>query len=194
MSELAYLLAVQACVRGTGVPAGLEGPQRDEVSAWLAALDAPPSRREQLRERLGIPRDADVPEEREAAVAFDDVDLAEDAPPPRKNAFRWRTHRGGVGFVAGAVLGVGVAVAVASPNMTPLLVFGAAGGGHIVGRRVRVPRCTGCASVVDGSAKVCTSCGATLRGDISQLSDRLEAEERLEAEAHPHDDRDARPD
>ncbi|MBL0213216.1 MAG: hypothetical protein IPQ07_04985 [Myxococcales bacterium] len=181
MSELAYLLAVQAAVCGTGVPDGLGGPQRDEVSAWLSVL-AP--QRTELRERLGIPPDAEAVPHREKPERFADIDLAEDAPPPRKTAFRWRTHRGGVGFVAGAVLGVGVAVAVATPSLTPLLIFGAAGGGHVVGRRVRVPRCTACASVVEVSATTCRACGAALRGDIAQLSDRLEAEERLEAEAH----------
>jgi hypothetical protein len=190
MSEIAFLLAVQAVIRGAGVPAGLSGPQRDEVNEWITALAA---QRTELRERLGIARDAEATTAREVPVRFADVDLAEDAPPPRKNAFRWRTHRGGVGFVAGAVLGVGVAVAVASPNMTPLLVFGAAGSGHVLGRRVRVPRCTACASVVDAAATVCTSCGAALRGDIAQLADRLEAEERLEAEARTDRD-DLRPD
>ncbi len=193
MSELAFLLAVQAVVRGAGAPAGLSGPQRDEVNEWITAL-AP--QRSALRERLGIASDVEPTTERDLPVLFTDVDLAEDAPPARKNAFRWRTHRGGIGFVAGAVLGVGMAVAVATPSFTPLLVFGAAGGGHLMGRRVRVPRCTACASVVPATATVCGSCGAALRGDISDLSERLDAEERLEAEAREaRDDRDdARPD
>ncbi len=190
MSELAYLLAVQSAVRGTGVAAGLSGPQRDEVTAWLAVL-AP--QRTELRERLAIGRDEEAVDHRDPPVRFMDFDVREDAPPPRKTAFRWRTHRGGVGFVAGAVLGVGVAVAVATPNLTPLLVFGAAGGGHVLGRRVRVPRCTACASVVFDGAAVCPACGAVLRGDIAQLADRLEAEERLEADARADRD-EVRPD
>ncbi len=179
MSELAYLVAVQSAVRGAGVPLGLSGPQRDEVSEWLTTLSA---QRARLREQLGIASDAATASARPVVEPFTDVDLSEDASAPRRNAFRWRTHRGGVGFVAGAVLGVGVAVAVAAPNVTPLLIFGAAGGGHVIGRRVRVPRCTACASVVDSSAQTCRSCGAALRGDIAALADRLEAEERLEAE------------
>lgn len=190
MSELAFLLAVQAVVRGAGVPAGLSGPQRDEVNEWITALSG---QRAQLLERLGIAVDAEGPSARELPVRFDDIDLSEDAPPPRKNAFRWRTHRGGVGFVAGAVLGVGVAVAVASRNITPLLVFGGAGGGHLVGRRIRVPRCTACASVVEADALECHACGAALRGDIAELADRLDAEERLEAETRG-DREDLRPD
>ncbi len=184
MSELAYLLAVQAVVRGAGVPAGLSGPQRDEVNEWIMALSP---RRTELRQRLGIAPDAEGASDRPAPVRFEDIDLAEDAPPPRKTAFRWRTHRGGVGFMCGAVLGVGVAVAAASSSITPLLVFGVAGGGHVLGRRIRVMRCSACASVVDAAATVCGSCGASLRGDIAQLADRLEAEERLERD-------DARPD
>ena len=190
MSDLAFLLGVQAAVRGASVPAGLSGPQRDEVNEWITALSA---QRSELRERLGIARDAEAGDEREVPVQFSDIDLGEDAPPLRKNAFRWRTTRGGMGAVCGAVLGIGMAVAAASPNFTPLLVFGAAGGGHVLGRRIRVPRCSACASVVPATAAVCESCGAALRGDIAQLSDRLEAEERLEAEAL-HDRDDLRPD
>jgi hypothetical protein len=192
MSELAFLLAVQAVVRGTGAPAGLSGPQKDEVAAWVTALAG---QQAQLRERLGIEPGAEIVETRPPAVAFDDLDLDEDAPPPRKNAFRWRTHRGGVGFIAGAVFGVGVAMAVAVPNAAPLIVIGAAGSGHVLGRRVRVPRCTNCASVVAATAATCPHCGATLRGDIADRADRLEAEERLEAELRgSQSERSTRPD
>ncbi len=182
MSELAYLLGVQAVVRGSGVPAGLSGPQRDEVGEWIATLGSD-TKRAELRERLGIASDGGATEERPRPERFDDVDLAEDAPAPRRNAWRWRTHRGGVGFIAGAVLGVGVSVAIAVPSATPILVIGAAGSGHVIGRRVRVPRCTGCASVVGADDVHCASCGAILRGDIASPAERLDAEERLEAEA-----------
>jgi len=84
--------------------------------------------------------------------------------------------------VAGAVFGVGVAMLIASRGASPWLVLGSAGGGHVVGRRVRVPRCSACASVVPSAATRCESCGAVLRGDIASLSERLEAEERLEAD------------
>jgi hypothetical protein len=183
MSELAFLVAVQAVVRDGEVPAGLGGPQRDEVSAWISKLA---KQRDSLRDQLGIAAGKQHVD-REAAVRFDDVDLDEDVARARKNAFRWRSHRGGVGFIAGAVLGWGVTVASASPHLTPLFVFGAAGGGHLIGRRVRVPRCTGCASIVGTGDHVCSSCGAALRGDIDKPADRLEAEERLEAEARGDD-------
>lgn len=181
MSALAFLLAVQAVVRDALVPPeGLEPPQKDEVIAWIAALRG---RGAELRARLGIASDASG-REREAVIAFPNVAL-EDEPPPRKTAFRWSTHRGGVGLIAGAVLGVGVAAFVASRGMSPIVVFGGAATGHIVGRRVAVPRCSACANIVGKGATVCPRCGAALRGDIAQLSDRLEAEERLEEENRP---------
>ncbi len=177
MSELAYLLAVQAVVRGAGVPQGLSPPQRDEVAAWHAALTP---RQSELGRALGLSRDSSNSVGRPSAVMFEDIDLEDDPAPPRKNAFRWRTHRGGVGFLAGAVVGMGVSFVIASQGAIPWIVLGAATSGHVVGRRVRVPRCSGCASVVPETAMQCAKCGATLRGDIERLSDRLEAEERLE--------------
>ena len=176
MSALAYLLAVQAVVRDSLVPPeGLSPPQKDEVVAWIAALRG---RGAELRTRLGI---GDVrADERELAIAFPGVSV-DDEPPPRKTAFRWSTHRGGVGLIAGAVLGVGVAATVASRGMLPIVVFGGAACGHVVGRKVPVPRCSACANVVAKTATVCPRCGAALRGDIASLADRLEAEERLEA-------------
>lgn len=184
MSELAYLLAVQAVVRGAGAPHGLSPPQRDEVAAWLAVLRPEASA---LRERLGIPaavlatggRSARATPRRAPVVPFDDVDVEADAPAPR-TAFRWRTHRGGVGFIAGAALGMGLAIALATPGGAPWIVVGGAAGGHVLGRRVRVPRCSSCASVLAPVANTCAHCGATIRGEIERLSDRLEAEELLE--------------
>ncbi|HEY4176808.1 MAG TPA: zinc ribbon domain-containing protein [Kofleriaceae bacterium] len=179
MADLAYLLAAQAVVRGADIPPGLLPPQRDEVRAWMAKLDA-----RGLSEQLGISQhEIDAAREKvDARVkpdAFTDLDLEEDAPP-RRNAFRWRTHRGGVGLIAGAVLGLGISAAVAAPEATVWIVLGAASSGHVAGRRVRVPRCSGCASVVDPDSTTCPHCRAALRGDIASLAERLEAEERLE--------------
>ncbi|HUJ59934.1 MAG TPA: hypothetical protein VLX92_15625, partial [Kofleriaceae bacterium] len=176
MSSLAYLLAVQAVVRGDrAVPEELAPPQHDEASAWFRALA---ERGPELRARLGVPADA-APGVRREAVAFDDAVLEDDAPPP-KIAFRWRSHRGGIGLVAGAVLGLGIAVAGVARSAIPAVALGAAVCGHVIGRRVRVRRCTACASIVPEGAPICPSCGAELRGDIAHLSDRLEAEERLD--------------
>jgi len=184
VSSLAYLLAVQAVVRapdGKAVaPPGLEPPQRDEVSAWIKALRG---ERAALRARLGIAADV-VATQRSAPEPFTDLEADEElAQVVRKNAFRWRTHRGGVGLIAGTVFGVSVAMFVASRGMLPWAAMGGATGGHVLGRRIRVPRCSACASVIPDDAAQCPHCGALLRGEIASLSDRLEAEEALEAES-----------
>jgi hypothetical protein len=181
MSVLAYLLAVQAIVRGTNRPSAKLGPpQRDEVTAWIDVLRG---QQHELRERLGIPLAATSDHARPEVVAFEDAAAepsSEDTP--RRNAFRWRTNRGGVGALAGTVFGVGASVLIASRSLSPWVMIGAAGAGHLFGRRVQVPRCSGCSSVVGPTAELCRHCGARLRGDIAHLSDRLEAEERLEEE------------
>ncbi|HVK89197.1 MAG TPA: zinc ribbon domain-containing protein [Kofleriaceae bacterium] len=176
MSELAFLLAVQAAVRGAAVPGGLSPPQRDEVTSWLGELR---DRAGELKERLGIADDAEVPVARPLVVAFDDVDLDDVAEVARPDAFRWRTHRGGLGFFAGAVVGAGAGMMVAMPSAMLGIVVGTATVGHLIGRRVLVPRCSACATVVRAGAPTCGHCGAALRGDIDHLNDRLEAEERL---------------
>jgi hypothetical protein len=174
-SSLAYLLAVQACVRGEHEPpAGLAAEQRREVAAWLAVLEGSAGA---LRERLGIASDA-RPGTRPEVVAFD-VGQLEDDPPVRANAFRWQTHRGGVGLVAGTVLGVGFAVVLATRAAAPLAIAVGAVCGHVAGRRVRVVRCSSCATICAADATTCPKCGAALRGDIARLADRLDAEEHL---------------
>ncbi|MDQ3370229.1 MAG: hypothetical protein M3680_32835, partial [Myxococcota bacterium] len=75
----------------------------------------------------------------------------------------------------------GLSLATAWPGAAPWLVFAAGGSGHVLGRRVRVARCSACVTVLDVRAQTCRSCGANLRGDIARLADRLEAEEQLEA-------------
>lgn len=168
MSELAFLLAVQAAVRGDREPpAGLGGPQRDEVSAHLARLHG---QRAVLRARLGIPADAPATA-RPAAEPFD-VDLFADEAI-RKDAFRLRTHRGGVGALTGGVLGAGVALLVASRGLAPLAVVGV-GVGHVAGRRMRATRCTACASITPVDAPSCSACGAVLRATIDSAAERLD--------------------
>lgn len=176
MSELAYLLAVQAAVRGAEVPPGLSPPQRDEVAAWLDVLRP---RAAELARRLGIGGEADRDRERPPAVMFDELDLDDDPPPAAKIAFRWRSHRGGVGFLAGALFGVGVVAVDPISSAAPWILAGAAGAGHVAGRQLRIRRCSGCASVVREEAPSCPHCGAALRGNIERRDDRLEAEERL---------------
>jgi hypothetical protein len=177
MSALAYLLAVQAIVRGDDdPPRGLAPPQRDEVAGWMRALAG---QRSALRERLGIGAgDRAMAGERPRVEPFEEEPPVEE-PPPRPVAFRWHTHRGGIGFVAGTMMGMGLAF-VLSRGLMPVTMVGGATAGHVIGRRVRAPRCSACASVIAEQATSCARCGAAFRGDIASLSDRLEAEERLE--------------
>jgi len=178
MSSLAYLLAVQAVVRRAAEPPkGLSGPQRDEVSAWMRVLAV---HVDELRDRLGIGA-GDVATERPEVMPFDGVELA-DEEAPKKIAFRWRTNRGLVGFVAGATLGGGLALAVAR-QLAPIVLTATGMTGHLVGRRVKVLRCTACSTVVGPDDATCPHCGADLKGDIASLADRLDAEERYELDA-----------
>ena len=179
MSDLAFLLAVQAVVRDEDTPPeGLGGPQRDEVAGWIRALAAAGGQAA-LCERLGITiAEADAAVSRPEVVRFPDVELEQDAPIA-KNAFRWQTHRGGVGLVAGTVLGIGFAFGL-SRGLMPFTALGGATTGHLIGRRVRTPRCSACATIVRSDATTCWRCGAVLRGDIHSLNERLVAEERLE--------------
>jgi hypothetical protein len=177
------LLAVQAVVRGErAAPAGLGGPQRDEVMPWIEALA---DRAGELRERLGVPATADA-REREVPTPFTDVDLREDedAPIAKRNAFRWQTSRRGVGIIAGLAGGVGLALVIASTEpVFYSIAIGGVAAGDFLGRRVRVIRCSACATPIGEGAQTCKRCGAVMRGDIARLADRLDAEERLEDEA-----------
>ncbi|HEY5922679.1 MAG TPA: zinc ribbon domain-containing protein [Kofleriaceae bacterium] len=182
MSALAYMLAVQAVVRDDSLepPPGLAPPQRDEVAEWIKALDG---QQHTLQDRLGIDYvPTDIVEKARVAEPLDEELPPIEEPPPRPTAFRWQTHRGGLGFVAGTFLGVGLAFVV-SRGMMPLTALGGGTVGHVIGRRVRAPRCSACASVLRVGATSCPKCGALMRGDIASLSERLEAEERLEEES-----------
>lgn len=171
-SWLTYLVAVQAVLRGeTEPPKGLVPAQRREVEAWLEVLD-----RAALRSRLGITGDAPVGE-RPTPSAFPDAVLEPDVPR-HKIAFRWHTHRGLLGTTAGAF--IGSLVAALAPTLLAWFVIGGALAGHLAGRRIRVPRCSGCATILKRPAQRCTACGAVMRGDIAHLSERLAAEEQLQ--------------
>jgi hypothetical protein len=182
MSDLAYLLAVQAVVRGEAAPPrGLQPVQRDEVIGWLAVLR---DRGPELRSALAIPADAHSITERPVVERFEPTnvdDMVEPTPPPRR-AFRWQSHRGFLGFVLGA-LAIGIAGPAMLGSSSALLGFFVAGAvvGHLIGRNVRVARCSACATVVGLRAASCHKCSATFRGDIASLAQRLEAEEQLDA-------------
>lgn len=178
MSDLAFLIAVQAIVRGErSAPPGLGAPQRDEVTAWMETLAG---QERALRERLGVGV-AESVSERPKPVRFLDVDLGEDVAPVKRNGFRWATNRTGIGMMAGLAVGVGLAVAAAPSQLAfwSISLVGV-GAGSVLGQRVRVIRCSNCATVIGDGAPSCRKCGSTMRGDIARLADRLEAEERLE--------------
>ncbi|MDQ3334265.1 MAG: hypothetical protein M4D80_03825 [Myxococcota bacterium] len=178
MSDLAFLLAVQVLVRGERTaPPGLGAPQRDEVNAWLEALAG---RASELRTQLGV-SGAEDKAERPKPVRFVDVDMSEDVAAVKRNGFRWETHRGGVGMIAGLALGLGIAIA-AAPSQVAFwsISIGGVGVGSVLGRRIQAVRCSNCATVIGANAQSCRKCGSAMRGNIKRLSDRLEAEERLE--------------
>lgn len=191
MSELAYLLAVQAVVRGeTTPPAGLQSVQRDEVLTWLAALS---DRSAELRARLNIAADAEgvaarppiepLPPEVDDAESKAQVD---DADSRSRRGFRWQGHRGFYGFAMGSLAALALVIAISISGYqlttTPMLICLGVGAvvGRLVGRDTQVVRCSECATVVDLLATQCHKCGATFHGDITALSQRLEAAERLE--------------
>jgi hypothetical protein len=180
MSDLAFLLAVQAVVRGEATaPPGLGPPQKDEVTAWIVAL-APQA--DALRERLGV-RDVERGTTRPNPVRFTDVDMREDPEPAKRTGFRWETNRSGAGMFAGLALGFGIALAVAPSQLAFMSIsMAGVGAGNVVGRKMRAIRCSNCAHVVGAGAQRCGKCGSLMRGDIKRLAERLEAEERLESE------------
>jgi catechol 2,3-dioxygenase-like lactoylglutathione lyase family enzyme len=148
MSDLAYLIAVQMVVRGaTTLPRGLSPPPRDEATAWLAVLR---DHRAELCVRLGIALDAAAIAERPAVQPFDDLDGdAADSPEPEtagRRAFRWQMHRGFFGFGVGFAGAVGAAIAIAAvmPIAGPVAacLIGGPIVGHLLGRQVRIARCS----------------------------------------------------
>jgi hypothetical protein len=173
MSELAYLLAVQAVVRGEPEPPpGLAPPQRDEVTAWIDALRG---RAGALRERLGIAADARG-EARPEAVPFEDA--AREQARRRRIAFRWQTHRASEGVITGAILAAATSL-YAMPHGLVVFALGGALVGLSVGRALRIARCSTCATAIALAAAACHRCSATMYGDIARRSDRLEAEDRV---------------
>jgi hypothetical protein len=186
MSDLVYLLAVQAVVRGeTEPPRGLKPVQRDEVTAWLEALR---DRARELRGALAVPADARPIPERPAVAPLAPARVAAVAEPaPARRAFRWQSNRGFLGFaLGGAALGIGGPVLFGAMGAAALgcFVVGAVVG-HLLGRGVRVARCSACATGGDVRAASWRQCGAGFRGDISSLAQRLEAEERLDDAGDP---------
>lgn len=183
MSELAYLLAVQATVRGTEkAPEGLSPPQRDEVTVWIEALRG---RGEELRDRLGIAAGARG-KERPEPEPFEESEGGEDSEDSeerrQKIGFRWQTTRTGEGFLAGFVAGIPLgwlAGSIVATAAVPGVVIASTIVGLWLGRATRIARCSTCATVIARNASECPKCTSTMYGDITQRELRLEAEERV---------------
>jgi hypothetical protein len=186
MSDLAFLLAVQAVVRGgrkPTLPPGLSPPQRDEVSAWIAALKHDG---DDLRTRLGIAEDAVAATTRAVEAIDDPGEPAGSDAAAERVAFRWRTHRGGAGFLVGGAVGFALAfVAPARSIAVPVGILAAATLGAASGRRFQHVKCSRCLASVRANTTCCSRCNSALRGDIAHLEDRLEAEDLLSTARPP---------
>ncbi len=177
MSELAFLLAVQAVVRarrhdrGKPVPPdGLSAPQRDEVVAWIAALR---DRGDELCTRLGI-ADAAEPAPTRPIEPLDDPGEPTGVGSARV-AFRWRRPHTRSGVLVGGAVGLALAaISPARPLLPVSLLVGTMALGFGVGRRTHSRLCSFCMTRVSADAMTCTGCNSLLHGDISRLEDRLE--------------------
>jgi hypothetical protein len=181
LAAMAFLLAVQAEVRGERAVAGLKGPADDEVRAWRRALlGQGPA----LRERLGIPAPMTWPALDRPLPPAPEAALPEARVPRRaegKRVFRVRGRRSGLGFLAGSVGGAVVTVALGAAGAeAAALLAGGMATGAAVGRRIRVARCSECIERVAIAAAECPRCGGDFVGDIDHRDERLAAEEATE--------------
>jgi hypothetical protein len=185
MSALAFLVAVQAELRGGELPGGLKGPQRDESRAWRRALAG---KRDALRARLAIAEAVQPSDARPPLEPIDDEpeDGGEDDARTGHGVFRVRGDSGAVGTLAGMAAG-GVAVfailqsTLAVVNAVGVLVGGLAG--YAVGRRREHTRCADCDVAVADDATACPSCEGTLGRYIRHRNDRLAEAEKDTGEA-----------
>jgi hypothetical protein len=196
VDDLAFLLAVQAEVRDDVLPAlaSLRPTQAQAVAAWRAALE---NHEDELKQLLGVsyvPDDVEAPDRaampREVPIeaAFEEALLTKQNHGKivfRVAETRLRAHAaigGLIGMIGGLVAvpkGPGAAV-LASIVIVITTVVGFVLGWRIGGTRQRY-RCATCESFVEAGAPVCRACGGAFAGDITHRSQRLDAEERLEA-------------
>jgi len=180
MSALAFLVAVQAEVRGADLPGGLKGPQRDEARAWRRALAG---RRDALRARLGIDLDAPTPDDRPPlGTVEDEPEDAEDEPVRivGHGVFLVPGDAAGFGTMLG-MLGGAIAIGVASFWHPLGLALGAAIGGlggYVAGKRRVHDRCADCDVAVGAGAKRCPRCDGVLGRRIRHRNDRLAEAEK----------------
>jgi hypothetical protein len=175
MDALAFVLAVQAEVRGAELPRGLRPPQTDAARAWRSALSG---HGPALRELLGIGALPAAPQRPAPAPlsAVDEGDVVQvlDAPAARKT-YRVRYTSTGLGMLAGFVTGAAIATAALLPMPAALAVAGGASVlGAALGRRRVRHRCAECLTPVSLALATCPGCGCELGGEIASRDQRLD--------------------
>jgi hypothetical protein len=197
VDDLAFLLAVQAELRDDVLPAlrSLRPTQAEAVATWRAVLE---DHEGELRQLLGLNDGADdspapdrppAPRPVTIAAVFDEAVVTK--PNHGQPVFRVakvRLHaRAGLGWVVGVAggtlaflelpaIGTGLSVALGIAAVVAGVVLGRGHGGTRT-----LYCCATCQSFLDATAAVCPGCGGTITGDIARRADRLEAEERWEA-------------
>jgi hypothetical protein len=178
MDSLAFLVAVQAVVRGSGMPEGLRGPQADAVRAWLGALAG---RGAALCALLGLseattgtePARADpspLPDlPAEKLVVIDETEHEE------ARVFRVRYSRASTGLLAGTAIGATIALVAGSGALVALwAVVLCATIGVTAGKRKLVHRCSDCLTVIQRDDTNCPRCDGLLVGELAHRDDRLD--------------------
>lgn len=196
VDDLAFLLAVQAEVRDDMLPAldSLRPTQTEAVATWRAVLE---DHEDELRRLLGLNDGADdspapdrppAPRPVTIAAAFDEAVVTKPNHGQRvfripETRMRGRNGLGVMICVAGGALAV---LALPSIVLRVVIGFAAVVAGLAFGTSPfathRLYRCATCASFFDATAAVCPGCGGTIAGDIAHRRDRLDAEERWEAD------------
>jgi hypothetical protein len=160
LDELAFLVAVQAIVRGDELPPDLDGEQRDAAFAWHLALTG---LADELREALAVPPPQEWEDvERPALGPLARVPIVEGgelAAPVRRVTARHTGAGGAIGGLTSALLAI--VTELPMPIAGPLA-LAAAGYGAYIGSRLKTARCSGCGAGLVDNAVTCTGCGGTL--------------------------------
>jgi hypothetical protein len=201
VTELAFLLAVQATVRDDVVPAldTLHPTQVEQVAAWRAVLD---DHEAELGRMLGLPEvsaELDAIDRPGAPVPvtvrgeLDERDLFK--PNVGRRVFRYLVKRnwayGFAGLLGGGLTGVmlgrlshDIIGTSMQATLVPVIVaaVGFAMWGAILGNRRRLFHCASCDSFVTEADATCGGCGGRIVSEIANRNDRLAREEELEAQ------------
>ncbi len=187
---IAYLLAVQAELRGGDDPAhrALSVAQRRAFDAWRGHLAG---RRQELIDQLRLPPAEGWPPARTVVLAPDvdergEIEGLSDEDRRLFNRGRWifrvRKSRASLGLALGTAAGlIGMAMVGASA-LAALPLLGGMSVGGLAGRRAAPRwRCSDpdCDAMLEKDAPVCRGCGGTVGGELRRAEDRLGAEEDL---------------